>query len=151
MFSREQHLNFLCPKAFTHRPPTIFYQHICLEESHHNMIRYNSGTFCLQFHRGWKGRRIRSICTGLPFPCYENPLEGSTRQILEIENSHLTGHEVLCLSYKRTAILQVPPRQNILSFQTDCNSNKIFRHRASCKVSVLIEMHCFTEQFKKNC
>lgn len=63
MVSEEHHHAFLCSKPSTHTHPTIFYQLMCLEESHHDMIRYNLGTFYVQLQISWEGRRIRSICT----------------------------------------------------------------------------------------
>lgn len=49
MASEEHHHVFLCSKPLIPTHPTISYQRLCLEESHHDMIRYNLGTFTPNF------------------------------------------------------------------------------------------------------
>lgn len=83
------------------------------------MIRYNLGIFYLLLQICWKAKRIKSICTAQPFARYKNPLEGSKDTG---KRQFPFNRSMKCfVSYKRAAILQAPPRQNILYFETHCN------------------------------
>lgn len=114
-------MSILCAKPFTWTEPfstTIFCQHVSLQESHRGTARYTSGTFYLQFQMKWEENKPRSICTAQPFDLLWESFRWWQKKDTRNKELPFNMYRKGCVSSKRTAILGVPNKQDILNFQS---------------------------------
>lgn len=142
-------MSILCAKPFTWTEPfstTIFCQHVSLQESHHGMAKYTSGTFYLQFQTKWEENKPRSICTAQPFDLLWESFRWWEKKDTRNKELPFNMYRKGCVSLRREQpSLELLLSRTSLIFRVQLQTT-VFRQKGSATFSIWTELHGFTEE-----